>query len=414
MNRTLSFCFLFLFCGVQMLYAQSEKSVDELVQAALQMNPSLKAFRARVEASHTLKDKVSAWSDPKLMIDFWKVAPDHKSVDMIMLGLTQEIPISGVPGLDGERAERLESASRFEELSFKRSLVKAVRTISYRLFLIDKKIELLQESRDVFSGFVKINLTKNAVGEIPQASLLKSQVELSRTENELFRMRQEKTAALAGLTELTGEKITAIRTEPQELDAHLQDSLIQEDSLVTRLNRNPDLLQLRERIDSQKLGEKIASRSRIPNIEIGVGYMYSPMTSQSDLRYTLGLNLPIFGYSASKYQAMEDEAKLMVTDLEEQYQARSLQLRTELAQTLADLRAASQTSLFYKTVVMPQTESTFKSATVAYGTAKVDFLTLLDAYLAVREAKTIYYESLTTFMTAKADLERLTQTENEP
>ncbi|NTV47912.1 MAG: TolC family protein, partial [Chlorobiales bacterium] len=395
-------CLVILFCDSRMLYAQSAKGVDELVQAAVRTNPSLKAFRARVEASHTLKDKVSAWNDPKLMIDFWKVSPDHKSVEMIMLGLTQEIPISGVPGLEGERAERLEAASHFEELSFRQSLVKAVRTISYRLFLLDKKIELLQESRDVFSGFVKINLTKNAVGEIPQASLLKSQVELSRTGNELFRLRQEKTAALAGLTELTGEKIAAIRLEYRELEASLQDSLIQEDSLIARLNRHPDLSQLRERIDSQKLGEKIAARSRIPNIDVGVGYMYSPMNSQSDLRYTLGLNLPIFGYSASKYRAMEGEAKFMVTDLEEQYQARVLQLRMELAQALADLRSASQTAFFYKTVVIPQTESTFKSATVAYGTAKVDFLTLLDAYLAVRESRTIYYESLTTFMTARA------------
>lgn len=414
MNRILSFCFLFLLCGVKMLYAQAEKNVDELVQTAVRTNPSLKAFRARVEVSHTLKDKVSAWNDPKLMVDFWKVAPNHQSVEMIMLGLTQEIPVSGVPGLEGDRAERLEAASRFEELSFNRSLVQAVKALAYRLFLIDRKIELLEESRDVFSGFVKINLTKNAVGEIPQASLLKSQVELSRTENELFRMRQEKIAALAGLSELTGEKVTGIRLNPQELEADYQEKLIQEDSLSEKLNRHPDLAQLREKIESQKLGEKIASRNRIPNIEVGVGYMYSPMTSQSDLRYTLGLNLPIFGYSASKYRAMEDEAKLMTTDLEEQYQARSLQLQTELSRTLSELHSAAQTVAFYKTVVIPQAESTFKSTSVAYGTAKVDFLTLLDSYLAVREARTIYYESLTTYMTAKADLERLTQTQSEP
>ncbi|NTV46288.1 MAG: TolC family protein [Chlorobiales bacterium] len=203
-----------------------------------------------------------------------------------------------------------------------------------------------------------------------------------------------------------------MRLEPQELETHFQDQLIAEESLIERLQRHPDLSQLKEKIDSQKLGEKIASRSRIPNIEVGVGYMYSPMNSQSDLRYTLGLSLPFFG--PSKYRAAEDEAKLMVTDIEEQYQARALQLQSELGRTLADLRSASQTVSFYKTVVIPQAESTFKSTSVAYGTAKVDFLTLLDAYLAVRESRTIYYESLTTYMTAKADIERLTQTQNEP
>ncbi|MBC8044762.1 MAG: TolC family protein [Rhizobacter sp.] len=399
--------------------------LPELLARAMQNNPSLRAYQSRTAAASQVPAQLSAWSDPVLMLELDQVPPAHNAVSMTTVAISQTIPLTNAFALAGESAERSAAAAGFEAEAFRKRLTRDVKATAYQLVLAQKKITLAEENRLLLEGFVKINLTRNSVGKGSQAEVLKSQVEVSRLTNEVFRLRQQQRALLKTLASLVGENVAGVRVSDDELmpartsrlmtdRTVIATAAMMEDSLKAMMLENQnELRMMRERISSLRLAAESASKAGIPNLTLGLGYEYMSQTPYQDMagpafQYRLEINLPLFGYSAAKYRARTTELSLLQQAAEAEYESQRLMLSAALATALADLASAAETAAFYKTILIPQAESTLRSAGVAYETAKVDFLTLLDAYRTLREAKLIYFESLTSLATAQAEIDRLT------
>jgi cobalt-zinc-cadmium efflux system outer membrane protein len=396
--------FSFVF-GVAQPASSQVRRIDELVEAARQNNPSVQAFEARVKASGFVKDQALSWNDPVLMLEFDKVTPKHDHVGEVMLGVSQDVPLTNVRTLAGKASERETAALKMDEQGFQKMLVRDVKVLAYQLFLNAQKQSLAEEMKQIASGFTKINLTKTEVGQGSQTEVLKSQVEVSRTINELFRLNAERRVLLKKISLLAGVAVTNVSVSESELLS--LSPLHGEDSLKTlALAANTDLQAMQERIASQQLTHEAAGKAGVPNLTLGAAYRYMPSEKSGEFKYDIGINLPLFGYSTAKNDARFRETQSTLTAMERDYAAKKLAVETSLAETLSDIGTADETITFYKQVLIPQTESTFKSASVAYQTGKVDFLTLLDAYRAVRETKTIYAETLTQRASVRAELAR--------
>jgi outer membrane protein TolC len=68
-------------------------------------------------------------------------------------------------------------------------------------------------------------------------------------------------------------------------------------------------------------------------------------------------------------------------------------------------RTAEQLAALYQTAILPQSRLSFESASAGYTVGKVDFLTLLNNVLVLREAELSYEEQLTEFEKSLARLE---------
>jgi outer membrane protein, heavy metal efflux system len=66
---------------------------------------------------------------------------------------------------------------------------------------------------------------------------------------------------------------------------------------------------------------------------------------------------------------------------------------------------SDQLAELYKTVVIPQASLSLESAYASYGVGTVDFLTLIDTLMTLLEYQLKYYESLTEYQKALAQLE---------
>ena len=82
------------------------------------------------------------------------------------------------------------------------------------------------------------------------------------------------------------------------------------------------------------------------------------------------------------------------------------QIRYEIADLSAKLDATQKLIALYKTTIIPQAQQTLESTRIGYQTAKVEFLTLLDAERALKDFQLEYYRSLTMFEQRMAELER--------
>ena len=78
----------------------------------------------------------------------------------------------------------------------------------------------------------------------------------------------------------------------------------------------------------------------------------------------------------------------------------------EVAEAEAKVQAARRSLQLYREGLLSQAELSFRSALAAYQTGRVEFVNLLEAQRALREARMGYYKATASFMQNLADLER--------
>jgi outer membrane protein TolC len=79
----------------------------------------------------------------------------------------------------------------------------------------------------------------------------------------------------------------------------------------------------------------------------------------------------------------------------------------ELGESQAKVEGARRSLVLYREGLLSQAELSFRSAMAAYQTGRVEFVSLLEAQRALREARMGYYKATVGYMQNLADLERV-------
>ena len=82
-------------------------------------------------------------------------------------------------------------------------------------------------------------------------------------------------------------------------------------------------------------------------------------------------------------------------------------LLTQVKDLSVQARTAEQLTALYQTAIIPQSRLSVESASAGYTVGTVDFLTLLNNVLVLREAELSYEEQLTEFEKSLAQLEEI-------
>jgi outer membrane protein TolC len=78
----------------------------------------------------------------------------------------------------------------------------------------------------------------------------------------------------------------------------------------------------------------------------------------------------------------------------------------ELGESQAKLEAARRSVALFREGLLSQAELSFSAAMAAYQTGRVEFVSLLEAQRALRDARMGYFKTLASLMQNLADLER--------
>lgn len=80
-------------------------------------------------------------------------------------------------------------------------------------------------------------------------------------------------------------------------------------------------------------------------------------------------------------------------------------LLARIKELYTEARTAEQLTTLYQTAIIPQSRLSLESTSAGYAVGKVDFLTLLNNVLVLREAEVSYEEQLAEFERSIAQLE---------
>jgi len=151
--------------------------------------------------------------------------------------------------------------------------------------------------------------------------------------------------------------------------------------------------------------EELAKRSIWPDITVGIQYGLGRMAGdyKSMGGAMVGFGLPI--HAGKRQYAARDEALALRLSAEAGLEEARAEIGAEIAMEVAELDRSRSLLALYREDILPQGRATVESALNAYRAGTVDFMTLVDAQMAVNRFQGEYFALVSSYGTSLAALE---------
>jgi outer membrane protein, heavy metal efflux system len=388
----------------------SPVSLEELIREVEQHNPDLAAAQQGYQASTHVAGQVSAFPDTQVMVQHFGVGSprpfagySNSEFAYIGLGASQEIPYPGKRGLRAQVANQEAEAKRFQVDSARRGVVDQLKAAYFHLAYLQETLGILERNDQALRDVQKITESRYSVGQGNQQEVLKAQLQHTKILQAITMHHREVGQMQAQLKQLLNRAQDSpdIQTLPLALRpipytaSQLMDLAKQQ---------NPDI-QAQQQMVKQSDSEVELSRKEFrPDFNVQYVWQHTNGDTRDYYMATFGINLPNRGRRKAELaqaEANREQAKRML-EAEQQRRLAEVQDQFVVAQTSAEqLR-------IYKEGLIPQSESTFRSAQAAYQSGKQDFETMLNSFLDVLSMQIEYQRELADHETALARLEALT------
>ena len=398
----------------ELLSETESLNIGRAVQIALEANSRLLTLNAEAEAMAFAPSQVGALPDPMLSFNAMNLPTDTFDLDQepmtqLQLMLSQKFPFPGKRQLRREVAETMVGVSQKQTDEYRDVLTGKVREAWWRLFSVDRSLQIVESNKRLLRDFVEIAKTKYAVGKGLQQDVLLAELELSRLTNrevQLAGKRRRIQAMLNGLLNRVPEHPITLPEEPPSETLPKLES-------VTRLTQfaveRRDLIQAIElKLEAADKTVELAEKDRWPDFQVGVGYAdrqgSDPIRgSRSDfLSLMFSINLPL-------YSGQKQDKALQQRIHDREYERYRLSdtirvIETEIGVQAADYSAAREQALLLKNEIIPQAEQTVSAMLAGYEVNKVDFLNVVNGQIMLYNASIDYWNAMAS---AKQALARL-------
>jgi cobalt-zinc-cadmium efflux system outer membrane protein len=385
-------------------------NLDSLVTEALNSNPQIRAARQRSVAAGQRSPQVSALPDPMVTYTRWLSSPETRvgpQQDIFML--SQPVPFPGKLGLMGDMADADAAAAGAQYEAVRRDIVFNVKQAYYDLYWIDRSVRILDDYLSLLRDFSKVAERKYATGEGIQASVLKSQVEISNVIERKLSFDRMRKGAAARLNALLNRPVDSALAPAALIDT--SEVEVSESLLVRQaLDQRQELKVAEEMIQKSGFMKDLARKEYFPNFNLQASYITvskkNSMASDAGkdaYSIGIGLSLPIqFGRRVAATEEAEatDQANRLT------YENLKNSVEAEIADLCFQLQSTQQTLDLYSQGLLVQAQTSLESAVSAYQTGKLDFLSLLDSERMVLQAKLGYVKEQSNYGKIAAALER--------
>ena len=387
---------IFVYLVSLVLYGNANHvlNLSRVLKEAEENNPEILAFKAGYEA-------VKSRTSPLLSLPDPVVAAEISSAEMKMYSVTQSLPfptkLSGKSNIARAEAE----VYRNIFLHKKQEVMNKVKKSYANLFFLHKKYKVINESRAFFRQLFNIASHNYSVGRATQADMLRAQVELSKTENDLLKIKDDISIEETRLNILLNRNTETPLGIPGEISTNAVE--ISLDSLLVIARENSPAL--RAAVWEEEKAERmksLAGRSYLPDFSFK--FTQEEMSGgRTDQKYMVGLSIPIYFWGKQNYQVKEANANIKLAEAHFKEVENEILLKIKEAKINVD--NFDRTRALYKNTIIPQAKASLNSALSAYEANQVDFLNLLDSERTLISFELEYYKALSDLYKAIADLE---------
>jgi outer membrane protein TolC len=387
------------------------EELSRLVATAVANNPELRSSQARWQMFRNRIAQARSLDDPMLMLKIQSGLVNsplnfrRDGMTQKVIGLSQQIPFWGKRAIKEEMAAKDAESYRWQAEERRLELVRMVKETYYRIYFVDRSLEVVAKNIRILDDFVVLTETKYSVGQGMQQDVFKSQVERSKMLDMQISLEQERKSLEATLNALLfrPQDSTLGRIPDFEIKPQL---LLAGELREKAFEKRPLLKSLQAQIEKGAAGHRLARKEFYPDFNVSLEYMQREPAMESDGAdmYSLGVtfNLPL---QRERRHAMLAESNSEVGMATEELNGLKNTIDSAISDLLAKLEKREKLVQLYKSGIIPQAGQSLESATIGYRVNKVDFLSLLDSRVTLFNNERELYESQAEYMMTLAQLE---------
>jgi outer membrane protein TolC len=364
---------------------------EALVSEALEKNGDIAASSAAAEAATFRIEPARTLPDPFLSFNYqndgWAFSLGEREMTFLGATFAQPLPWPGKLRLAGE-----EAASRAQQISAgtvgraRLSVEGRVRRAYFEYLSAREVLALVDERERSWREVFEVARDRYAAGVGAQQDVLRAQVEVLR----LDEARADETARLenrrAELDRLVGRPMDAAMETSQRLEYRPEVPSLP--LLVDAVReRSPELAAFARGIEADRSRVQLTKKEFLPDFVASGGPMYrgslDPMWQVG-----LGITLPLHVGSRLKPRVAEAEADLRSD--QERSSSTTLELELQTRERFENLDAALRVARLYRDAILPTDQLSLESAIATYRTAKVPFITVLEALNTLYADRALY------------------------
>ena len=356
--------------------------VEVYIRHALAQNPDIQAARHKVDALAARVPQAASLQDPMFGVTVFpepiQTAAGQQELSLVA---SQKVPWPGKLGTRAAMAEAEADVARAGLVAAEWQVVEEVKRAYYDLYFYQQAIRITEQDRILLDRIATIVRERLRTPLGSQHDVWRAELEVLNLDNQLIRLRQQRTSAQARLARMQhispDTPLAAVEQLPPEEIPHELDRLY-----AQAIAGRPELHAQLAAVSRDQFGVELARLNYYPDPTFAVTWIdtagagISPVTNGRDA-VLLGVNMNVPIYRKRLVQGVR-EAQAQATATARRYDS----LRDRTLQDVKDLfvKASSQAELIelFRTEIIPTADATYQASVPAYEVGKIDFLQLID------------------------------------
>ena len=401
--RLLFICALFLSLSTGISLAEEKKyGLQEVIEIALEKNPSASIFSANIEAAKGNASSASAYPNPEVGFEVGR----GRSLDGSDSGGEYSISIGQPLEWPKKRAFRRKAAKAALEATvhdtgaFNLELLFEVKQAFYQFILNKKEEEIAGKNLETVNDLLRISDLRVRAGETPEFELVKARVETLKAEKELARAKIRVDIARVGLNSLLGNAL------PEGFDVEGEfpspEKRYDRGEIATAaLERHPLILRQSKEVEAKMYALEMERQSVIPDVTVK-GFYGREIDKES---YAVGFSAPIPFWYQKKGEIATASAEKAKAEAELSKVRIELSLAVE--QAFKNYRIALDQIDVFDKGLLKQAEEALRIAELTYRQGESGILDYLDAQRIHRQTLLEYKQARYELFVYLAEIERV-------
>ena len=394
------------------------ESLVDLELLAVSSNPGLRRIEQEASAALAKVRHVDKLPDPTLGANIF-VEPIETASGSQRANLTVAQMLPWLARLDAMARQACLEAVALQQvyLAERLRVVGELRAMWYRLYVIERQIETNEASQRLLSALVDVaNARVRVAAGTAAQDVLAGILELSKLEEQLVTLRQQRSTTKAAINRLVGRDASTPIDGPTRVDRHLPDW---SHPMLRQLawENQPAIAEARIRTQATRWGMEVARFQRRPNVSFSASWFaiddnrpFSGIVDVGEDAWSVGASMSIPLWHG-KYDAIEREASWKHAAAHASVDETELRFDAVLRDLWAQAQAASQTATLYETTIVPQARQVLDTDQQSYSGGHVEFDRVMRDFRNLLTLELGYHRAVGQLATALARIRQATGTE---
>jgi outer membrane protein, heavy metal efflux system len=387
----------------------SDFGLNDLINSALKSNLNLEPIEYEKKILSAKINTVNKQPSPSVQIMADDIMTNFENAGKYTFIYQQPLKLFGKLDAEESLAKLNGHKPVIERKELENELVKSIKENYFMLSVNERLLEFNHEFQEILNSITKSIEIKYSAGKGNQYEIMKSNNEFQKLLLEEIDLENSKDILINNLRTLSNINLPGgYETKSVEILLNIPPSVLDTAELInTMKDNNTDFMYLELKKDETILEKKISRLERKPDISFSGGYRYITGVNLNSLLFSVNFDLPFMPWNSRRIDAAIETKVLTEKKINSESKALEQNLETDLKNTLIKIGSSLEKIKYISTVLIPQTEQTFKSALVNYETASIEFIDLLDTYRSLRENNKMLIEEETNYLILISRVEKI-------